>query len=178
MILWAGAHQAPLPMGFSRQEYWNGLPCLPPGNLPRVRTQGSNPHLFCLFHWQAGSLPLVPPGKPDGSHVVLGTQSCPTLCSPIDCSPPNYSVHGISQPRILEWIAISFSRGSSWTRDWTWVSCIAGRFFTSGSCKLPASWPRRKDSVSSMGWVVTLLGKDWLVWFTSRAHLWVSMDIY
>ena len=40
-------------------------------------------------------------------------QSCPTLCDPMDCSPPGFSVHGISQARILEWVAISFSRGSS-----------------------------------------------------------------
>ena len=49
-------------------------------------------------------------------------------CSFMDCSPPGSSVHGISQARILEWVAISFSRGSSQSRDWTRVSCIAGRF--------------------------------------------------
>ena len=59
---------------------------------------------------------------------VLVTQSCPTLCSPIDCSQPGSSVHGILQERILEWVAISFSRGSSQSRDWTWVSCFAGSF--------------------------------------------------
>ena len=48
----------------------------------------------------------------------------------MDCSPPGSSVHGISQMRILEWVAISFSRGSFWPRNWTQVSCIAGRFFT------------------------------------------------
>ena len=52
------------------------------------------------------------------------------LCDPMDCSPPGSSVHGISQARILEWVAIPFYRGSSQPRDWTWVSCIAGRFFT------------------------------------------------
>ena len=54
------------------------------------------------------------------------TQSCPTLCDPVDCSPPGSSVHGILQARILELVAISFSRGSSWPRDWTQVSRIAG----------------------------------------------------
>ena len=43
---------------------------------------------------------------------------------------PCSSVHGILQARVLEWVAISFSRGSSWPRDWTWVFCIAGGFFT------------------------------------------------
>ena len=56
-------------------------------------------------------------------------QSCPTLCDPMDCSLPGSSVHGIFQTRVLEWIAISFSRGSSRPRNWTQVSLIAGRCF-------------------------------------------------
>ena len=56
-------------------------------------------------------------------------QSCPTLCDPMDCSLPGSSLHGILQARILEWAAISFSRGSSWLGDRTWVPCIAGRCF-------------------------------------------------
>ena len=62
------------------------------------------------------------------SEKVLVTQSGPTLCDPMD--PPGSSVHSILQARILEWVAISFSRGSSWRRDWTPVSHISGRFFT------------------------------------------------
>ena len=59
---------------------------------------------------------------------VLVTQSCPALCDPKDCSPPGSSVHGIFQARMLEWVAIFFSRGTSWPRDRT---CrIAGWFFT------------------------------------------------
>ena len=61
---------------------------------------------------------------------VLVAQLCLTLCDPMDCSPPGSSVHGILQARILEWIAISFSRGSSQLRDQTQVSCIGSRFFT------------------------------------------------
>ena len=57
------------------------------------------------------------------SHVL-------TLCDPMDCSPPGSSVRGILQARILEWVAIPVSRGSSPPRDRTQVSCIAGRFFT------------------------------------------------
>ena len=49
----------------------------------------------------------------------------------MNCSPPGSSIHGIFQTRILEWVAIPFSRASSQSRDWTWVSCFAGRFFTS-----------------------------------------------
>ena len=53
----------------------------------------------------------------------LVAQSCPTLCNPMYCSPPVSSIYGILQARILEWVAISFSRGSSWPRDQTQVSC-------------------------------------------------------
>ena len=56
------------------------------------------------------------------------TKSCLTLW--LHCSLPGSSVPGILQARILEWVAISFSRGSSWPRDQTGISCIAGRFFT------------------------------------------------
>ena len=55
---------------------------------------------------------------------------CRTLCNPMNCSPPCSSIHGIFQARILEWIAIFFSRGSSQPRDWTQVSHTAGRLFT------------------------------------------------
>ena len=62
---WTVASQAPLSTGFSRREYWNGLP----GNHLLLQgillTQGSNSCLSCLLNWQAGSLPLVPPGKPN-----------------------------------------------------------------------------------------------------------------
>ena len=58
--LWTVARQAPLHMEFPRQEYWGGLPCPPPGDF---LAQGSNPHLSCLLHWQAGPLPLAPAGK-------------------------------------------------------------------------------------------------------------------
>ena len=61
---------------------------------------------------------------------VKAAQSYLTLCDPVDCSPPVSSVHGILQARILEWVAIPFSRGSSQPRDRTQVSRIAGGFFT------------------------------------------------
>ena len=57
-------------------------------------------------------------------------QLCLTLCDPMDCSLPGSSIHGTFQARILERIAIFFSRVFSWPRDQTWVSCIAGRLFT------------------------------------------------
>ena len=72
---WTAANQAPLSMGFSRQEYWSG------GPLPSA--------MLC--------------------YAKL-LQSCPTLCDPMDCSQPGSSVHVIFQARVLEWVAIAFSR--------------------------------------------------------------------
>ena len=75
-----------------------------------------------------------------GTHVLCSVvQSCLTLCDPMDCSPPGSSVNGISQARIPEWVAISFSRASSQHRDRNNVSCIScifcinSRFFTTES---------------------------------------------
>ena len=67
---------------------------------------------------------------PGLTYECVHAQSCPALQDLMDCSLPSSSVHGILQARILEWIAILFCRGSSLSRDWTWVSCIVGIFFT------------------------------------------------
>ena len=106
---WTVAHQAPSSMGFSRQEYWIGCHAILQGIFP---TQGSNPDLLCLLCWQKGSLPLAPPGKPENilEWVSEVTQSCPTVCDPMDCRPPGFSVHGILQSRTLEWVAITSSK--------------------------------------------------------------------
>ena len=61
---------------------------------------------------------------------VLVAQSGLTLCDPMNCHQSGSSVCGILQARVREWVAIPFSRGSFWSRDWTWVFCTAGRFFT------------------------------------------------
>ena len=69
-----------------------------------------------------------------GQHLKSESVSCSVIsnsyCDPMDCSPPGSSVHGILQARILEWAYISFSRGSSWPKDWTQLSCLASKFFT------------------------------------------------
>ena len=137
-------------MEFSREEYWGGLPCPSPGDLPNPGIESRSLAL------QADSLPLSHQGSPKKlqepqrnihkdvnqhdvrcvqpnsvvcfnlkvkvSHLVM-----PALCDPTHCSS---SVHGILQGRILEWVAISFSRGSSRPRDRTQVSCIEGELFT------------------------------------------------
>ena len=73
--------------------------------------------------------------SPQPKELSEVTQSCPILCSSMDCSLPGSSVHGTFQARVLEWVAISFSRGSSQPRDRTQVSGIAGRCFTVGATR-------------------------------------------
>ena len=66
-------------------------------------------------------------------------QLCPTLCHRMDCGPPSREVHGFLQARLLEWAAISFSRGSSQLRNQTRISCIALRFFNAAPPGKPVS---------------------------------------
>ena len=131
MTLWTPSCWAPLSTGFPRQEYWSGMPFPSPGDLLNPGIEPRSPAL------QADSLP---PGKPKVKALV--TQSCPTLCDPMDCSPPGSSVHGIVQARILEWDAIPFLSRSSWPRDWTQVSCIASKFLSEppGEPKEMGAW--------------------------------------
>ena len=115
----AGPQSSKAPSGFRRgdgsipQGKHTGALCLGP-------TQTSPVYLFG-WSWSVSSIIVV---------GVLVTLSCPTLCDPMDCGPPGSFVHGILQARTLEQVAIPFSRGSFQPRDWTWVSCVASRFFT------------------------------------------------
>ena len=133
---WTSSCQAPQSMGFSRQEYWSGLPFPPPGNLP---DPGIEPTSLMSPVWQSGSLPLAPPGSPwqgwkwESSFLIH--LCCAQLLSPIhlsatSCIPPGSCVRGILQGRILEQVAVCFSRRYSQPRDQTQVSHIVGRFFT------------------------------------------------
>ena len=96
-IPWSVAHQAPLSMEFSRQEYWSGLPCPPPRDLPDpgIKPVSSASSGRCFITDAAAA-------------AAKSLQSCLTLCSPIDSSPPSSSVPGILQAIILEWVAITF----------------------------------------------------------------------
>ena len=111
--------------------------------------------LFTFTHWRRNwqPTPVFLPGESQGQQSLVGcslwgrtesdttdwsdlaaavlvAQSSPTLYDPMDCSLPGPSIHGILQARIVDLVAIPFSRGSSQPRDWTWVSWLAGRFFT------------------------------------------------
>ena len=97
------------------------------GRVPGIKEE-SCLWLHSLAHWASPTRPswVGPPLY----ECMFVAQSWATLCDPMDRSPSSSSVHGILQARILEWVAIPFSRGSSWPRDRTHVSCITGGFFT------------------------------------------------
>ena len=106
---WTVACQAPLSLGFPRQEYWSGLPCPSLGDLPDPGIDPESPALTGRFFI------TEPPGKSLlGAAAAKSLQSCPTLCDSRDDSPPGSSVPGILQARTLEWVAISFSNAWKW----------------------------------------------------------------
>ena len=78
----------------------------------------------------------------------------------MDCSPLGFSVRGIFQARILEWVAMPSSRGSSWPRDWTWLSCTASRFFTNWASREALSHEGMWACHHKEGW----MPKNWWFW--------------
>ena len=106
---------------------WGGpfCPRVQAGNVAWTFTRWTEQFLdICFYFGQAKTLDL--PSLNDPYDVWMVAQSCPTLCYPMDCSPAGCSVHAIPQARILEWVALPFSRVSSQSRDQTRVSCFAG----------------------------------------------------
>ena len=83
-------------------------------------------------------------------------QLCPTLCDPMDCSPPGSSMHGILQARILEWVVMPSSRGSSQPRDQTCVSYLAGGFFTDWATWEGGEAPHHCQRGKLVFWVCSL----------------------
>ena len=120
VTLWTVGHQVPLSMGFSRQEYWNGLLFPASGALPDPGVKPKSPT------FGNGFFTTETPGKPIADPAAAKSlQSFPTLRDPMVCSPPGSSVHGIFQARILEWVAISFTKVSNWPRNWTHVFYVS-----------------------------------------------------
>ena len=126
------------------------------------------------------------PAYADPSHCIscycfsLVTKSCMTLCNPRDCSPPGSSVHGVSQARILEWVSIFFYSRSSWPRNWTHVSGLAGRFLTTEPPGKPSHCTRAQPT--SIWSILTLLYLQ-RPYFQTRSYskvsgAWVRTSIY
>ena len=109
-------------------------------------------NLHCYFEVMVDSVQynFFKVGRKNTSHLLLCAKSlqlCVTLWDPMDCSPPGSSAHKILQARILEWVAISFSRGSSWHRNQThvsFISCIVRQIF------LPLSQPQFSSVADSL----------------------------
>ena len=121
---WTLAFQCPLSMKFSGIMEWFAIPFSRRSFWPRGQIQVS-----CI----TGRFFIIWATREAGEVA----QSCLTLCDPMDCGLPGSSIQGILQARILEWVAISFSRGSSQPRDQIQVSCIGGRRFN--------LWDTRED---------------------------------
>ena len=105
--------------------------------------------------------------------VVMQDQSSPTLCNPRDCSPPSSSVHGIFQARILEWVTISYSRGSSQPRDQSRVSCTAAGFFTTK----PPGKPMRAGVVVKSPSCARLFATPWTAAHQVSLSLTISQSL-
>ena len=122
---WAIAPQTLCPWDLLRQEDCSRLPFPFPGDLPNLGIKPESPALAGRF------FTTEPPGKHSLARVCAkSVQMCLNLCDAMDCSLSGFSVHGILQARILEWVATSFFRGSSWPRDQThfsYVSCTGGQ---------------------------------------------------
>ena len=141
---WIVACQAPLSMGFSRWDFWNGLPFPPPGGLTDPGIKPGSPALQagslltkqfldeetnenCSVSFSSGNVIIKISSQLECVCVLKSLRSSMTLCDPMDRSLPGSSVHGILQARILEWVAMPSSRGSSWPKDPTrgsYISCI------------------------------------------------------
>ena len=165
---WTATCQAPLSMGFSRQEYWSGLPFPPPGNLPDpgIKTSPQSPALKGGFFTTSTTW------------KVKGAQLCPTLCDPMDytwnslgqntgmgslsllqgifptqgsnpgllhCRRILYQLSHKGSPRIVQWVAFPFSSRSSLSRKRTRVSCIAGGLFTNWAIRSTTwAWQQKR----------------------------------
>ena len=110
VTLWTVACQASLSMRISRQEHWGELSCPPPGDLP---DSGIEP-ISLMSPALAGRFFTTSATWEVSAAAAKSLQSCPTLCDPIDGSPPGSPVPGILQARTLEWVGISFSNARKW----------------------------------------------------------------
>ena len=146
VTLWTVAYRNPLSMGFSRQEYWSGLPCPSPGDCPDPRIKPASLMSSAL----AGRFFIT--STTSEAHLpvsCVSAQSCLTLWDPLDCRPLGSSVLGILQARILEWVAISSSRESSQPRDQTHISCI-GRWILYHWTTLEAMEQKKRNEIMSV----------------------------
>ena len=156
------AHQAPLSLGFSRQEHWSGLPfsspmreskkwklsCSVVSDLATPWTAAYQAPPSMGFsrqeYWSGVPLPSLP--YLIAAAAAKSLQSCPTLCNPIDGSPPGSPVPGILQARTLEWVVISFSNAWNWkvkVKSFSGIRLVATPWLNFLlACNTTSSWKR------------------------------------
>ena len=115
---------------------------------------------FTYYRQEAGKDERKDWSNGDGSSCGLVTKLCLTLCNSMDCSPPGFSVRGILQSRILEWVAISFSKGSFWPRDGTQVSSLADGFFTTKEARKEMNTNQEISFLSAAFWASIHCGEE------------------
>ena len=140
----------------------------PKGKWPAQRQTVNN--------WLTGTWTCLSDARNTHSHlpycVYVCAPLCPTLCNPMDCSPPGSSTHGFSQAWILEWVAISYSRESSWPKDWTHISCVSwiGRWVL----YLSATWEahcskKTKKQRNKINYLLSVSLVSTLLWNNSKS---------
>ena len=126
------------PNSYQRHSFPNSYQLI--SNEIKIHTKNVEFGFFCIILWCCCSV----------------AKSCLTLCDLVDCHPPGLDfVHGISQARMLEWVAIFFSKGSFWPRNWTFISCIGMRIFhhwATGEAPCIALSCLLKTIISSFSW--------------------------
>ena len=143
-------------------------------------------NLFCSCFQFPSQAPIFSHPTPVPTNIwkmcvcTWSLQLCPTLCELMDCSPPRSSVWGILQVRILEWVAMSSSRGSSWPREWTsnsCVFCIAGEFFTAELLGKPNldNKRREKNFLSFHSHRPYVINQNLITAITIFSHVWSSL---
>ena len=146
---------------YSQVSFFKESPFLSPFQLPPL--PNLNPVLFQFVgFWQNYRSNRF--SNNNWKVKVLATQSCLTLCDLMDCRLPGSYVHGILQAGVLERVAIPFSSKMSQPRDWTQVSCIAGRFFT--------IWATRKAQIFNNKWRNAILSIQMGIPHPGISHVW------
>ena len=145
--LWTVAHQAPLSMGFFRQEYWSGLPCPPPGDLLHPRIEPESPVAPALW---ADSLPLVPPGKPQSNYtpVEINTEKAMAPHS----STPAWKIPWMEEPGRLQSMR-SLRVGHDWVTSLSLFTFMHwGRKWQPTPVFLPGESKRQRSLVGGRLW--------------------------
>ena len=128
----------------------------------------AHPHLLLCGPVPQTSTYSCPRGWEPLKSESVNHSSCPTLLNSMNCSPPGFSVCGILLAGLLEWVTIPFSRGSFQPKDWTQLSCVAGRFFTIWATREAPGNPWNMPFMSFPKWNHAIHVGLWLFFFSCQ----------